>query len=147
MLRRLPVLGNKTNYFFAPRIASFAALATRNLTTVLAGILILSRVVGLKPERAFLFCFASFPKTGKTNSPFFLALCTRGCRAYRGIHQQFFCWSRWQQRVQFEVQFWTFLAVVYGSGTAALQENRSFSFSTSTVVKIGLKMDCSFFLP
>jgi hypothetical protein len=30
----------KGDYFFAPRIASFAALATRNLTTVLAGILI-----------------------------------------------------------------------------------------------------------
>jgi hypothetical protein len=30
------------NYLFAPRIASFAAFATRNLTTVLAGILIFS---------------------------------------------------------------------------------------------------------
>src|ERR1700681_1209775 len=58
-------------YFFTPRTASFAALATRNLTTVLAGILIFSCVFGLKPERAFLFCFTSLPKPGKTNSPFF----------------------------------------------------------------------------
>ena len=29
-----------SNYFFAPRIASFATLKTRNLITVLAGILI-----------------------------------------------------------------------------------------------------------
>jgi hypothetical protein len=60
------------NYFFAPRTASFAALATRNLTTVLAGILIFSCVLGLKPIRAFLFCFTNFPKPGRTNSPFFL---------------------------------------------------------------------------
>ena len=60
------------DYFFTPRTASFAALATRNLTTVLAGILIFCRVFGLKPERAFLFCFTSLPNPGKTNSPFFL---------------------------------------------------------------------------
>src|ERR1700738_3046783 len=59
-------------YFFTPRTASFAALATRNLTTVLAGILIFCCVFGLKPVRAFLFCFTSLPKPGKTNSPFFL---------------------------------------------------------------------------
>src|SRR5580692_13056650 len=60
------------DYFLTPRTASFAALATRNLTTVLAGILIFCCVFGLKPERAFLFCFTSLPKPGKTNSPFFL---------------------------------------------------------------------------
>src|SRR5580693_1990953 len=60
------------DYFFTPRTASFAALATRNLTTVLAGILIFCCVFGLKPTRAFLFCFTSLPKPGKTNSPFFL---------------------------------------------------------------------------
>src|ERR1700688_3848044 len=59
-------------YFFTPRTASFAALATRNLTTVLAGILIFCCVFGLKPERAFLFCFTSLRNPGKTNSPFFL---------------------------------------------------------------------------
>src|SRR5258708_29479509 len=60
------------DYFFTPRTASFAALATRNLTTVLAGILIFCCAFGLKPVRAFLFCFTSLPNPGKTNSPFFL---------------------------------------------------------------------------
>ena len=60
------------DYFFTPKTPSFAALATRNLTTVLAGILIFCCVFGLKPVRAFLFCFTSLPKPGKTNSPFFL---------------------------------------------------------------------------
>ena len=60
------------DYFFTPKTPSFAALATRNLTTVLAGILIFFCVFGLKPMRAFLFCFTSLPKPGKTNSPFFL---------------------------------------------------------------------------
>src|SRR5260221_10503442 len=62
----------RPDYFFTPRMASFATLATRNLTTVLAGILIFCWVLGLKPVRAFLFCFTSLPKPGKTNSPFFL---------------------------------------------------------------------------
>src|SRR5215467_14007431 len=62
----------EVDYFFTPRTASFAALATRNLTTVLAGIFIFCFVLGLKPVRAFLFCFTSLPKPGKTNSPFFL---------------------------------------------------------------------------
>ena len=57
------------DYFFTPKTPSFAALATRNLTTVLAGILIFCCVFGLKPVRAFLFCFTSLPKPGKTNSP------------------------------------------------------------------------------
>jgi hypothetical protein len=34
--------------------------------------LIFCRVFGLKPVRAFLFCFTSLPKPGKTNSPFLL---------------------------------------------------------------------------
>jgi hypothetical protein len=63
---------DEQDYFFTPRIAPFATLATRNLTTVLAGILIFCRVLGLMPARAFLFCFTSLPKPGKTNSPFFL---------------------------------------------------------------------------
>src|SRR5260370_110083 len=57
-------LGYARDYFFIPRTASFAALATRNLTTVLAGILIFCCVFGLKPVRAFLFCFTSLPKPG-----------------------------------------------------------------------------------
>jgi hypothetical protein len=60
------------DYFFTPNTPSFAALATRNLTTILAGILIFYCVFGLMPVRAFLFCFRSLPKPGKTNSPVFL---------------------------------------------------------------------------
>ena len=70
-----PKRGNskqKLDYFFTPRTASFAALATRNFTTVFARIFIFCCVLGLKPVRAFLFCFTSLPKPGKTNSPFFL---------------------------------------------------------------------------
>ena len=47
---------------------SFATLATRNFSTVLAEILIFCCVLGLKPVRAFLFCFTSLPKLGRTNS-------------------------------------------------------------------------------
>jgi hypothetical protein len=36
------------DYFLTPKTPSFAALATRNLTTVLAGILIFCCVFGLK---------------------------------------------------------------------------------------------------
>ena len=61
-----------STYFFRPRIASFATLATRNFSTVLAGILIFCFVEGLIPVRAFLLCFTSFPNPGTTNSPFFL---------------------------------------------------------------------------
>src|ERR1700738_507982 len=74
------------DYFFTPRIASFAALATRNLTTVLAGIFIFCCVLGLKPVRAFLFCFTSSPKPGRTNSPFFLiSLYASALRVSRNI--------------------------------------------------------------
>ena len=66
------VLYRTINYFFTPRTVSFATLATRNFSTILAGILIFCCVLGFKPIRAFLFCFTSFPKPGKTNSPFFL---------------------------------------------------------------------------
>jgi hypothetical protein len=59
-------------YFLGPRTASLAALATRNLTTVLAGILIFCWVFGLIPMRAFRFCFTSLPKPGSINSPSFL---------------------------------------------------------------------------
>ena len=59
------------DYFLTPKIPFFAALATQNLTTVLAEILIFCCVFGLKPVRTFLFCFTSLPKPGKTNSPFF----------------------------------------------------------------------------
>jgi len=45
----------------------------------LAGILIFFRVFGLKPTRAFPFCFSSLPKPGKMNSPFFLTALKQGC--------------------------------------------------------------------
>src|SRR6516164_4890399 len=60
------------DYFFTPRIASLAALPTRNFTTVFAGILIFCCVFGFRPIRAFLFCFTNLPKPGRTNSPSFL---------------------------------------------------------------------------
>ena len=41
--------------YLAPRMASLAALATRNFTTRFAGILIASPVAGLRPMRAARF--------------------------------------------------------------------------------------------
>src|SRR5271167_439219 len=62
----------KEHYGFLGAIESFAALATRNLTTVLAGILIASPVCGLRPMRALRFDFTRRPNPGTTNTPFFL---------------------------------------------------------------------------
>ena len=53
-------------------MASLAALATRNLTTFLAGILIAAPVAGLRPIRAFRSTRTSRPIPGSTNMPFFL---------------------------------------------------------------------------
>ena len=53
----------------------FAALATRNFTTVLAGILMASPVAGLRAMRAGRFTFTSLPKPGRTNSPTVLTAC------------------------------------------------------------------------
>src|ERR1700761_4540311 len=61
----------KKNYFLPGAIASFAALATRNFTTVFAGILIGSPVCGLRPTRALRFDFTRRPRPGMTNTPFF----------------------------------------------------------------------------
>ena len=47
-----------------PRIASFAALATRNFTTFLAGILISAPVAGFRPMRALRFTRTSLPTPG-----------------------------------------------------------------------------------
>jgi hypothetical protein len=52
-------------------MASFAAFATRNFTTFLAGILIDSPVAGLRPIRAFRSTLTSRPIPGNTNTPFF----------------------------------------------------------------------------
>src|SRR3984957_20554096 len=61
----------KSCYFLGGAMVSLAALATRNLTTVLALILMVSRVWGLRPMRAFLSAFTSRPSPGMTNTPFF----------------------------------------------------------------------------
>src|SRR5207249_3335464 len=73
----------KNYYFFGapPRMASFAAFATRNFRTVFAGILISSPVAGLRPMRAFLFCFTIFPRPWKGNSPFFASRYARSTYA------------------------------------------------------------------
>src|SRR5579872_4561415 len=56
--------GVNVGYYFAPRIASLAALATRNLTTRLAAILMVSPVAGLRPMRALRFTNTNLPKPG-----------------------------------------------------------------------------------
>src|SRR5207245_8449603 len=48
-----------------PSTATLQALATRNLTTRLAGILMGSPVCGLRPIRAFRFTKTSLPRPGK----------------------------------------------------------------------------------
>src|SRR6185437_13442281 len=60
------------HYFFEGAIASLADLATRNLTTVLALILMAWPVCGLRPMRAFRSAFTSRPMPGMTKTPFFL---------------------------------------------------------------------------
>src|SRR5262249_5352581 len=56
--------------YFLPRMASLAALETRNFTTRLAGILIASPVCGLRPMRALRFASTSFPIPGTTKTFF-----------------------------------------------------------------------------
>src|SRR6202162_4010499 len=60
------------DYGFLGAIASLAALATRNFTTVLALIWIGSPVCGLRPMRALRCAFTKRPRPGTTNTPFFL---------------------------------------------------------------------------
>src|ERR1035441_4264587 len=63
-------------YFLGGAMVSLAALATRNLTTVLALILIGSPVWGLRPMRALRSALTSLPMPGMVNSPFFLVSLT-----------------------------------------------------------------------
>src|SRR5215469_16541416 len=58
--------------YFLGAIASLAALATRNFTTVFALIWIGSPVWGLRPTRALRCAFTKRPRPGTTNTPFFL---------------------------------------------------------------------------
>src|ERR1700685_4238531 len=57
-------------------MVSLAALATRNLTTVLALILMVSPVWGLRPKRALRSAFTNRPRPGMTNTPFFFVSLT-----------------------------------------------------------------------
>src|SRR5205814_4977147 len=80
MAIKKPALGrlfyqNQENYFLGA-IASFAALATRNFTTVLALIWVGSPVCGLRPMRALRCTFFSRPRPGTTKRPFFLVSLT-----------------------------------------------------------------------
>src|ERR1700679_2139581 len=65
-----------SSYFFGGAMVSLAALATRNLTTVLALILMVSPVWGLRPRRALRSALTSLPMPGMVNSPFFLVSLT-----------------------------------------------------------------------
>src|SRR5579863_5673222 len=67
-----PFVQPSPNYFFGGAIVSFAALATRNFTTVFALILIAAPVCGLRPIRALRSAFTRRPMPGITNTPFFL---------------------------------------------------------------------------
>ena len=55
-------------------MASFAALATVNFTTVLAGMWIVAPVAGLRPMRALRFTNFSFPTPGNVKAPVSLVL-------------------------------------------------------------------------
>ena len=65
--------GEQRYFFLGGTTASLNALAKRNFTTVLAGILIGSPVCGLRPMRAFRLAFTAFPNPGITNCPELLA--------------------------------------------------------------------------
>src|SRR5271168_3367029 len=70
----IPTFADKSprqlHYFFGA-IASFAAFATRNFTTVFALMAMGSPVCGLRPMRALRCAFTSRPRPGITNTPFF----------------------------------------------------------------------------
>src|ERR1700733_5046867 len=71
-MKLLPLGFSPEYYFLGGAITSFAALATRNLTTVLALILMASPVCGLRPMRAFRSAFTRRPMPGMMKTPFFL---------------------------------------------------------------------------
>src|SRR5258708_38698712 len=60
----------KSENYFAPRIASFAAFATWNFTTRLAGIEMVSPVAGLRPMRAARFFNFNLPRPGRVEGFF-----------------------------------------------------------------------------
>src|SRR5213592_59512 len=76
-------------------IASLTALATRNFTTRLAGMLMVSPAAGFRPVRAFRSTLTNLPNPGTMNTPFFLTSLTavvarfsRNCRA--DLHRRVF---------------------------------------------------------
>ena len=80
---RLHHYNNKTDRnYLVPRIASLAALATRNLTTLLALILMVSPVAGFRPMRALRFTRTILPSPGivKLFLAFLYARATRASR-------------------------------------------------------------------
>src|SRR4030066_1918094 len=76
-------------YYFFPGIASFAALATRNFTTFLAGILIASPVWGFLPMRALRFTRTSLPRPGSVKA-FFASLYASAAMSSRICTANFF---------------------------------------------------------
>ena len=72
-----------------PRIASFAAFATRNLTTRFAGILIDSPVAGFLPILALRLTSTSFPNPGIVNV-FFASLYARFTNSSTKVPAVFF---------------------------------------------------------
>src|ERR1039458_4344075 len=71
-----PCVRSPECYFFTGAITSFAALATRNLTTVLALILIAAPVWGVRQRRALRSAFTRRPMPGITKTLFFLVSLT-----------------------------------------------------------------------
>src|SRR5512142_3431543 len=72
----------RESYFMPPRIASFAAFATRNFTTRFAAILIGSPVAGLRPIRALRLTRTIFPSPGIVNE-FLASLCASAASSSR----------------------------------------------------------------
>src|SRR5579863_10304718 len=68
---RWPPFGNYDFLTFGGTMESFAALATRNFTTFLAGILMAWPVAGLRPIRALRSTRTNRPNPGTTKTPFF----------------------------------------------------------------------------
>src|ERR1039458_6379079 len=66
--------------YLLPRIASLAALATRNLTTRFAAILMVSPVAGFRPMRALQFTRTILPSPGIVKA-FFAFLYANATRA------------------------------------------------------------------
>ncbi len=83
------------------RIASFAALATRNLRMISAGIFIFCFVEGLIPVRAFLLRFTNFPNPGTTNSPLFSVVLLAMAPSVSRNALAVFYRSAWLRQVRF----------------------------------------------